>query len=456
MHRVFITGVGVVSCVGTDRDSYWDALTAGRCGLTELTVHDTTDLPVTIGGEIRDIDVDQINLNDRVNAKRMDRASQFAVWGANQACADAGLEPSSMGTRCGVILGAGLSGLATLQTQTEKLLDRGPARVSPFTIPMLMPNAAPANVGMALGINGPCYTVSSACSSSGHAMINAFEALRSGQMDAVVTGGTESSMTRLGIAAFCKMGAMSTRYNDQPTRSVRPFEADRAGLIMSEGSGVMVFETEEAMNRRGAKPYAEVLGYGSTSDSHNIVAPDPEAVQATTAIRDALQSANVAPTDIANSTYVNAHGTATEFNDLMETAALKNVFGDTASALQISSTKSTIGHAIGAACGMEMIACVMALRTGVLPPTINYETPDLRCDLDYVPNEPREADVRYVINNTFGFGGHNVSLLIGAVDVQVTQGLSLNRCRQSDPVERPDAEATPGGDPTLRHDGDRQ
>jgi len=412
MHRVFITGVGVVSCVGTDRDSYWEALTAGRCGLSELTVHDTTDLPVTIGGEIREIDVDQVNLNDRVSAKRMDRASQFAVWGANQACRDAGLEPSSMGTRCGVILGAGLSGLATLQTQTEKLLNRGPARVSPFTIPMLMPNAAPANVGMAFGINGPCYTISSACSSSGHAMINAIDALRNGQMDAVITGGTESSMTRLGIAAFCKMGAMNTRYNDQPTRSVRPFEADRAGLIMSEGAGVLVFETEEAMNRRGVQPYAEVVGYGSTSDSHNIVAPDPEAVQATAAIRDAIESANLTSRDIAAETYVNAHGTATEFNDLMETAALKHVFGDDATKLQVSSTKSTVGHAIGAACGLEMIACAMALRTGILPPTINHDTPDPRCDLDYIPNESRQSDVRFAINNTFGFGGHNVSLML--------------------------------------------
>lgn len=413
MQRVFITGVGVVSCVGTDRDSYWEALTAGRCGLTELTVHDTTDLPVTIGGEIRAIDVDQVNLNDRVSAKRMDRASQFAVWSASQACTDAGLIPGTMGTRCGVILGAGLSGLATLQTQTEKLLNRGPARVSPFTIPMLMPNAAPANVGMALGVNGPCYTVSSACSSSGHAMINAFESLRNGQMDAVITGGTESSMTRLGIAAFCKMGAMSTRYNDQPARSVRPFEADRAGLIMSEGSGALIFETEGSMNSRNAEPYVEVLGYGSTSDSYNIVAPDPEATQATAAIQQAIESANLSPADIAASTYINAHGTATEFNDLMETAALKNVFGEAASALQISSTKSTIGHAIGAACGMEMIACTMALRTGTLPPTINYDTPDPRCDLDYVPNESRDSDIRFAINNTFGFGGHNVSLLIG-------------------------------------------
>ena len=412
MKRVFVTGVGVVTCLGCHRDAFWQSLVDGRCGLKQLTVHDTTDLPVTIGGEIREIDLSQVNLNDRVRAKRMDRASQFAVWAANQAIHDSGLDPTSAGGRCGVILGAGLSGLATLQAQTERLISNGPRNVSPLTIPMLMPNAAPANVGMAFQITGPCFTVSSACSSSGHAMITAFDLLRQGQMDAVITGGTESSMTRLGIAAFCRMGAMSPQYNDRPAESVRPFEKNRAGLIMSEGAGVLVLEHEDAMRARGAVPYAEVLGYGSTSDSHNIVAPDPEAKGAKVAIRDAVAATGREPEAIASHTYVNAHGTATKFNDLMETAALRGVFGDAADKLQISGTKSMTGHAIGAACGIEMVASAMALRTGVLPPTINYETPDPECDLDYVPNEARESDVRYAINNSFGFGGHNVSLLL--------------------------------------------
>ena len=413
MRRVFITGVGPVTCVGVSRDAFWDSLTAGRCGLSQLTIHDASDLSVTIGGEIREVDKSRINLNEKVSRRRMDSASQFAVWGASLALEDAGLTPSELGQRCAVVLGAGLSGLATLQEQTEKLLARGPRRVSPFTIPMLMPNAAPANVGMAFGINGPCYTVSSACSSSGHAMIDAFEMLRHGHADVVVTGGTESSMTRLGIAAFINMGAMSPRYNDCPHSAVRPFDADRAGLIMSEGAGILVMEHEDAMRARGATPYAEVLGYGSTSDSYNIVAPDPESVQATAAIRGAIASTGLSPHEIAADTYVNAHGTATEFNDAAETLALRKAFGDAADQLQVSSTKSMTGHMIGAACGVEMIASALALANGTLPPTINYETPDPACDLDYIPNEARQAQVRFALNNSFGFGGHNVSLALG-------------------------------------------
>lgn len=415
MQRVFITGVGVVSCVGTNRDEFWKSLTTGRCGLTQLSVHDTTDLPVTIGGEVREIDTDQVELNDRVRAQRMDRASQFAVWGANQAIADSALDVASLGHRCGVILGSGLSGMDTLQTQTEKLLNRGPRRVSPLTIPMLMPNAAPANVGMAFGITGPCYTMSSACSSSAHAMINAFEAIRSGSLDAVVTGGTESSMTRLGIAAFTNMGAMSSKYNDDPQHAIRPFDANRMGLIMSEGAGVLVFESESSMQKRGAQPYAEVKGYGSTSDSYHLVTPDPQGDGATAAIR-AGAAALGDPEAIAEATYVNAHGTATKFNDAMETIALRRAFGAAADKLQVSSTKSMTGHMIGAAAATEMIACVMALRTGVIPPTINYQTPDPDCDLDWVPNEARDASPRFALNSSFGFGGHNVCLSLALAD----------------------------------------
>lgn len=402
----------MVTCVGCDRDAFWNSLLAGHCGLDQLTTLDTTDLPVTIGGEIHEIDVGQVDLNDRVRSKRMDRASQFAVWASNQAVRDSGITPGTMGARCAVVLGAGLSGVATLQTQTERLISGGARSVSPLSIPMFMPNAAPANVGMAFGISGPCFTISSACSSSGHAMTNAFEMLRHGQMDAVITGGTESSMTRLGIAAFSRMGAMSSEFNERPTESVRPFEKNRTGLIMSEGSGVVVMETEDAIKARGAVPYAEVMGYGSTSDSHNIVAPDPTAKGAITAIRDAVQSTGRKPEEIARRTYVNAHGTATKFNDLMETKALRGVFGDAAGELQISSTKSMMGHAIGAAGGMEMVATVLALRSGCLPPTINYETPDPECDLDYIPNQSRESDVRFALSNSFGFGGHNISLML--------------------------------------------
>lgn len=412
MQRVFITGVGAVSCIGTNRVSFWKSLTSGRCGLDQLTVHDTTDLPITIGGEIREIDLNSVQVNERVLARRMDRATQFAVWGAGQAIRDAEIAQTVQSHRSAVILGAGLSGLATLQAQTENLLQRGPRKVSPFTIPMLMPNAAPANVGMAFGIQGPCYTVSSACSASGHAMINAFELLQRGEMDVVITGGTESSMTRLGISAFARMGAMQPTYNDRPKESVRPFEANRAGLIMSEGAGVLVMEREQTMAARGVTPYAEVIGFGSTSDSYNIVAPDPSAANATLAIEQAIQSTGLTPAELAPVSYVNAHGTGTELNDRMETRALRDAFGEHADKLQISSTKSMTGHMIGAAGGVEMIASALAVKTGVLPPTINYHVPDPACDLDYIPNESRGSRVEFAFNNSFGFGGHNVCLVL--------------------------------------------
>jgi 3-oxoacyl-[acyl-carrier-protein] synthase II len=412
MERVFITGLGAVSCVGSNKTKLWESLMAGRCGLSQLTVHDTTDLPVTIGGEIRNIDERLATADSKLNTKRMDRATQFAVWAANQAITDSRLTPSKFGSRCGVIIGAGLSGMATLQAQTEALVSRGPKRVSPFTIPMLMPNAAPANVGMAFDITGPCYTASSACSSSAHAIANAFDLLRNGQMDAVIAGGTESSMTRLGIASFCKMGAMSDFYNNRPTEAVRPFEANRKGLIMSEGSGLVVLESESSIRRREVQPYAELLGYGSTSDSHHIVAPDPEATGATLAIQQAIQTTGKSPHDLASRTYINAHGTATQLNDLMETMAIRNAFGESADRVQVSSTKSMTGHMIGAAGGIELIASALALKEGCLPPTINYETADPRCDLDYVPNEARQSAVEYAFSNSFGFGGHNVCLAL--------------------------------------------
>jgi 3-oxoacyl-[acyl-carrier-protein] synthase II len=414
--RVFITGIGTVSCLGNDWPTVRANLLKGKCGLEQLERIDTTDLNVTIGGEVKGLDPRRIEVSDRISFRKLDWSSRFAVHAAHEAIEDAGLKGQVDGRRTAVILGAGLSGMDTLQTQTEKLLDRGPRRVSPFTIPMLMPNASPANVALAFGLSGPAYTTSSACSSSAHAMIDAFEMIRRGETDVVLTGGTESSMTRLGIASFCKMGAMSNRYNDCPHRSVRPFDADRAGLIMAEGSGILVFESEAHAQARGASIYAEFCGYGSTTDVYHIVQPDPEAVQATRALQQLFNRTGWVPSEIAGSTYINAHGTATELNDAMETLALKQAFGPAADKLQISSTKSMTGHMIGASGGIEMIATVLALRFGVLPPTINCETPDPRCDLDYIPNESRECTVDFAINNSFGFGGHNVCLGLKRVE----------------------------------------
>ncbi|MFY9255078.1 MAG: beta-ketoacyl-ACP synthase II [Fuerstiella sp.] len=416
MERVFISGLGFATCLGNDRETFWKNITSGVCGLDTLSIHDTTDLPVNIGGEVLDMDLSRINVNDLVSHKKMDRASQFSVLAAHEALEDAGLPLVDIGERAAVIMGAGLAGLETYEFQMERLLTKGPSRVSPFTIPMLMPNAPPGNISLAFGIQGSAYTTSSACSSSGHAMIDAMETLRRGEADFVVTGGTEASLTRLGIASFANMKAMCRNRNDEPKKSMRPFDSDRSGFIMAEGASVLIFETESSLRKRGGKAWAEVLSGSSTSDSYHLVQPDPEGRKAVVAITNALKAAGLNPAGIADQTYVSAHGTSTKFNDSMETVALKKIFGDDASKLHISSIKSMLGHMIGAACAVEMSACCMALTHGVLPPTINLETPDPECDLNYIPNRAVEKDVKYIINNSFGFGGHNVSLIAKKVE----------------------------------------
>lgn len=416
MQRIFISGLGFATCLGNDRETFWKNLTSGVCGLDTLQLHDTTDLAVNIGGEVRDLDESRINVNDLVATKKMDRASRFAVFAAHEALEDAGLPTVDIGEKAAVIIGAGLAGLETYETQMERLLTRGPSRVSPFTIPMLMPNAPPGNISLAFGIQGTCYTTSSACSSSGHAMIDSIEHLRRGEADFVVTGGTEASLTRLGISSFVNMKAMCRNRNDDPKHSMRPFDSDRSGFTMAEGASMLIFETEEHLRNRGGKAWAEVLSGRSTSDAFHLVQPDPQGRKATKAIAMALNAAGLNPGEIADKAYVNAHGTSTKFNDSMETVALKQVFGDEARKLQISSTKGMLGHMIGAACAVEMSACAMALHNGLLPPTINYDTPDPECDLNYIPNSAMEKPVEYAINNSFGFGGHNVSLVIRKVD----------------------------------------
>ena len=415
MSRVFITGLGAVTSLGHSVESLWNALLRGESGIDRLTRIDVTDLPAKVGGEIRGLEEPPFQLNDRVSWRRMDRATRFAVCAAHQAIAGAGLSDDELRERCAVVIGSGLCGMETLQQQTEILLTRGARRVSPMTIPLLMPNAAPANVSLAFGITGPAWTVSGACASSGLAMIEACELLRRGAVDCVITGGTEASLTRLGIASFCNMGAMSKRGDDSPQKAVRPFDLNRDGLVMSEGAGLLVVESEESVRRRGVTPYAELLGAGSTSDAYHLVAPEPSADGAARAIELALENSGLTADSVAGDLYVNAHGTGTEANDVSETRALKRVFGEASERLQISSTKSMTGHLIGAAGAVESIACVHALRDGQLPPTINLETPDPQCDLDYIPRVRRASDVRFALNNTFGFGGHNVCLVFGRV-----------------------------------------
>ena len=412
MNRVVITGLGTVNPIANTVPQFWEGLVAGRSGIRRVDQIATDDLAVRIGGEVQNAPVERAELNDRVCTRRMDNASLFAVLAAREALEDAGLFGTDLGERGAVVLGAGLAGLMTLQQQTEKLLNDGPRRVSPLTIPLLMPNAAAANISLAFDLRGTSYAVSSACASSGHAIVDAIRLIRAGEADVVVTGGTEASMTRLGFASFINMRAMARDCEESPSGAVRPFDARRDGLIMSEGAGVLVVESEEHARRRGRTPYAELIGYGMTSDAHHLTHPEPEARMATRAIELAVSRAELQPGDVASSLYVNAHGTGTKLNDVMETRALHGAFGKSAGRLQVSSSKSMTGHLIGASCGLEMIACCLALREGLLPPTINLEQPDPECDLDYIPGAARRSPVEYALNNCFGFGGHNVSLLI--------------------------------------------
>ncbi|MCA9032798.1 MAG: beta-ketoacyl-[acyl-carrier-protein] synthase II [Planctomycetaceae bacterium] len=412
MHDVVITGMGVVSSLAMGAEEFGRAILAGKSGLRPLTRICTEDLPCKIGGEIPDDWIGSEQYGPNV-ARQMDRASRYAVHASREALLNAGLPIEDLGRRVGIVIGAGLSGLDTLQIQTERLLTKGAGMVSPFTIPTLMPNAAPANVSLAFGVTGPCYTVSSACASSGHALIDAVELIRRGACDIVITGGTESSLTRLGMAAFAKMRALSSNSNDNPAQAVRPFDLNREGLVMSEGAGIVVLESAEHAQSRNASVQARVLGYGMTTDASNIVRPDATGVEPARAMQEALASAGLSVNDVASQMYVNAHGTGTSLNDATETRALKLAFGEHASRLQVSSTKSMTGHLIGAACGLETVACLIALQQQMLPPTINYETPDPECDLDYIPNVARAASVEFALNNSFGFGGHNVSLLLG-------------------------------------------
>lgn len=416
MSRVFITGMGVSTPVGSTCAEFWQSLTNGRSGIGRIETIDVSDLATQIGGEVRDIDFDSLTFDDRISPRKLDKASLFALHAVREALTQAGLPEYGLGERVGVVIGSGLSGLQTLCDQTERLIRKGPRAVSVFTIPMIMPNAPVANVSLAFGTTGPSYNVGSACASSGHALIDAYELLQKGMLDCVIAGGAEASLTRLGMAAFINMKAMTKSHGDQPEKAIRPFDLDRNGFVMSEGAGMLVLETEESMLRRGATPLAEFVGYGSTSDASHIVRPADDGAGAISAIQQAVAMAGETPAEVAASTYVNAHGTGTELNDKVETLALKSVFGSAADKLLVSSTKSMTGHLIGASAAVETIACVHALRNRIVPPTINLDTPDPDCDLDYVPHVAREADVRFAVCNTFGFGGHNVSLTFRAVD----------------------------------------
>ena len=405
--RVVVTGLGVVSPVGSTVEKFWENLTAGKSGIGRITKFDPEGYPVQIAGEVKDFD--PLEYFDRKEVRRTDPFIQFAVGAAVQAVEDSGLEKSDVDkTRVGVLIGSGIGGLTTIEQQLKILWEKGPRRVSPFCVPMEIINMASGLVSIRFGYKGPNISVVTACATGTHAIGEAYRTIQYGDADVMVAGGAESCITPLAVAGFAAAKALSTR-NDEPEKASRPFEKNRDGFVMGEGAGVVVLEELEHAKRRGAKILAEVVGYGTSGDAYHMTAPAPEGEGAARAMANALKDAGVKPEEID---YINAHGTSTKFNDLFETMAIKKVFGEHAYKVKISSIKSMIGHLLGAAGGVEVVSSVMTLQTGVIPPTINYEEPDPECDLDYTPNEAVKADVRYVLKNSFGFGGTNACLVL--------------------------------------------
>ena len=408
--RVVITGMGTVNPLATDVPSFWQGLLAGRSGIGKLEQFDTSAFKVRIGGEVKSWNPEKYL--DSKTARRMDRYAQFGVVAAIEAVADSGLDFKREDPfRCGVILGSGIGGLNEFEEQHTRFFQGGPGKISPFVIPKMMGNAASANISIHLGLCGVNTAVATACASAANAIADAFHTIQRDEADIMVTGGTEAAITHMGLGGFCSARALSQR-NDNPTAASRPFDKERDGFVLSEGAGLIILEDYEHASKRGAYIYAEFLGAGSSADAHNITAPHPEGIGAIRAMQQGLRQARLAPVDIQ---YINAHGTSTELGDVAETRAVKQVFGDHARNLAISSTKSMVGHLLGASGGVEIIATILSLKNGVVHPTINLDNPDPDCDLDYVPKGAREMRVRFAVSNSFGFGGHNCSLVVGAI-----------------------------------------
>lgn len=403
--RVVVTGVGPVTPLGSGRDRFWQALLAGQSGVGPITLMDTTDYPVHIAAEVRDFSPEQYL--DRKEARHMDRFTQLAVAAAQLALDDAGLDLDQTDReRAGVLIGSGIGGIQTLYEQMKALLERGPGRVSPYLVPMMILDMAAGQVSIRFGLKGPNSAAVSACASGNHAIGDAFKWIQRGQCEVMVTGGAEAAISTPALAGFSAAHALSTR-NDEPERASRPFDRDRDGFVMGEGAGILVLESLEHARRRGARVYAEIVGYGSTGDACNVVAPEPNGEGACRAMAMALRDAGVTPAEVD---YINAHGTSTQAGDVAETLAIKRLLGEAARKTAVSSTKSMTGHLLGAAGGVEAIATVLTLREGIAPPTINLEHEDPACDLDYLPNQARRGDYRVALSNSFGFGGHNAVL----------------------------------------------
>ena len=405
--RVVVTGLGIVSALGTEVDTFWKRLVAGECGIDRITSFDPSAFDTQIAAEVKDFNPVPA-LPSPKEVRRTDRYSQLGVYAAWQALRDSGLDLDKVNRdEVGVFIGSGIGGLETVTAQHKILLERGPGRLSPFMIPMLISNMASGLFSMYYNLRGPNFATCSACATANHALGEAWRTIKMGDAKVMVAGGAEATVVPIGIGGFCAMKAMSTR-NAEPKRASRPFDKERDGFVMGEGSGVLILEELEHAKARGARIYCEMAGYGNTADAYHLTAPAPGGEGAARCMHMALRNAGLNPEDIS---YINAHGTSTPQGDIAETKAIKTVFGQHARKLAVSSTKGATGHMLGAAGAVEMVVCTKAIQAGTVPPTINYAVPDPECDLDYVPNTARQMKVEAVLNNSFGFGGHNASIL---------------------------------------------
>jgi len=405
--RVVVTGLGAITPIGNGKQEFWQALLEGKSGVARITRFDPTDYTTQIAGEVKNFDATQYI--DKKEAKRMDRFTQFAIAAAKMALEDSGLDLKTEDLqRIGTVVGTGIGGIDTLNDQYKVLFDKGPNRISPFFVPMMIANMAAGQVSINMGLQGPCSCVITACATGTNSIGDAFKIIQRGDADVMFAGGTEAAVSPAAMAGFCSMKALSTR-NDEPEKASRPFDKGRDGFVMGEGAGIVVLESLEHAVARGATIYAEISGYGTNADAYHITAPAPEGVQAAKCMELAVKDAGIQTTDVD---YINAHGTSTPLNDKNETLAIKALFGDHAAKLAISSIKSMTGHLLGASGGIEFIATVLTVANDMIPPTINYETPDPELDLDYVPNTARKQAVNIALSNSFGFGGHNATLLV--------------------------------------------
>ena len=405
MRRVVVTGLGAITPVGNNVDEFWDGLISGKCGIDQITLFDTENFKVKLAGEVKNFNVE--DHFDRREAKRLDRFSHFALVAARELMKDSKLDVSSIdATRFGVAVSSGIGGLQTIENNAKTLFEKGPDRISPMYIPMAINNMAAGNIAIEVGAKGESFCMTTACASATHTIGECFRIIKHGYQDVMIAGGTEASITPTGIGGFTNIKALSQE--PDKTRASIPFDKERSGFVMGEGAGIILLEELEHAKKRGAKIYAEVVGYGATSDAYHITSPAPDGEGGARAMVNAMKDAGIKPEDV---TYINAHGTATPLNDKFETMAVKTAFGDASKKVMVSSTKGHTGHLLGAAGGVEAVACVKAIEKGMVPPTIGYKVPDEECDLDIVPNEARKVEVKYAMSNSLGFGGHNSSIL---------------------------------------------